>query len=280
MQDQRDGVLFEKLQSIVERFVTIERLREVAHGMDTQVNESFNNTFSWLAPKNKIYCGTQSLRNRLSIGIGINALGLVEYFTRRYKSLGIIMTPNVTHFLEMKEDKRSKRHQKVKLIESKKARRAVRFEKQRKDEATANKERAKRDGTYKPGQNLEDVTEDNVQDKKPAAVSTANRICPHCKKKGHTTTRSKKCTYYGQTALPTSAAENATTMAASVPQPVDAEAEEIDEMHCRPIRIDPPSDEDNSFAEFQDCNTWDENEEPIAQQQEGVIVLKTAIIYS
>jgi hypothetical protein len=67
--------LFEKLQPIVEHFVTVERLTEVAHGMDTQVNESFNNTFSWLAPKNKVYCGSQSLRNRLCIGMGINALG-------------------------------------------------------------------------------------------------------------------------------------------------------------------------------------------------------------
>jgi hypothetical protein len=36
----KDDVLYSKLQSIVERFITFERLQEVAHGMDTQVNES------------------------------------------------------------------------------------------------------------------------------------------------------------------------------------------------------------------------------------------------
>jgi hypothetical protein len=81
----KDAKLYVKLDEILSRFITLERLNEVAHGMDTQVNESFNNTFSWLAPKNKVYAGSQSLKNRLCIGIGINALGTHEYFKRLYK---------------------------------------------------------------------------------------------------------------------------------------------------------------------------------------------------
>ena len=47
----KDAALYNKLQQIVQRFITFDQLKEVAHGMDTDVNESFNNTFSWLAPR-------------------------------------------------------------------------------------------------------------------------------------------------------------------------------------------------------------------------------------
>jgi hypothetical protein len=76
----RDAKLYVALNNIVSRFITIERLREVAHSMDTQYNESINNTISWLAPKNKCYGGSQSLRNRISIAVGIVRLGLNKYF--------------------------------------------------------------------------------------------------------------------------------------------------------------------------------------------------------
>jgi hypothetical protein len=84
----------------------MDRLKEVAQGMDTQVNESFNNTASWLAPKNNVYCGTTSLTNRIAVGVGIVSLGLLEYFKRLYKALGIAMTPNVLHFLQVKDKQR------------------------------------------------------------------------------------------------------------------------------------------------------------------------------
>ena len=111
--------------------------------MDTNVNESFNNTFSWLAPKNKVYCGTQSLHNRIAIGIGIQSIGMVEYFKRVFKTLGIAMTPNVLNFLAVKEVKRSKRHQKGKEAETKKQRLQSKYAQLRLDEAVAKKECAK-----------------------------------------------------------------------------------------------------------------------------------------
>jgi hypothetical protein len=89
------------------RFVTLDRLKEVAHRMDTQVNESFNNTASWFAPKNKVYCGSQSLRNRLSIAIGINTLGLYEYYKRLFAVLDVPTTKNIEHFLRVKDNTRN-----------------------------------------------------------------------------------------------------------------------------------------------------------------------------
>jgi hypothetical protein len=108
----KDAKLFDVLQQLLSRFITIDKLREVSHVMDTQVNESLNNTISWLAPKNKCYGGPQSLRNRIAFAVGINSLGLHKYFTRLFHALGIRMTANVVHFLSVKERNRKKRIQK------------------------------------------------------------------------------------------------------------------------------------------------------------------------
>jgi hypothetical protein len=99
----KDAALYGVLQQLLSRFITMEKLREVCHVMDTQVNDSMNNTISWLAPKNKCYGGSQSLQNRIAIANGINSLGLHKYYTRIFHALGIRMTPNIVHFLTVKE---------------------------------------------------------------------------------------------------------------------------------------------------------------------------------
>jgi hypothetical protein len=69
------------LSQKIERFITLDRLKEVAHFMDTQCNESFNNTAAWFAPKNKSNCTVDhrvSRINRLSVAIGISMLLLVR----------------------------------------------------------------------------------------------------------------------------------------------------------------------------------------------------------
>jgi hypothetical protein len=238
----KDAALFNILQPIVQRFITIERLKEVAHGMDTQCNESFNNTFSWLAPKNKVYCGSQSLRNRLSIGIGINTIGHLHYFTRLYEQLGIIMTPNVRHFLATKETKRTKRILKRKTVDSKKHRRRQKYEKQRRDEATAIKERKKRDGTYKTAQNMEDILED-AEDATGEVPGIARKKtptkCPYCGKKNPAYLARMTAP-----AAPTTAPDYADILLLAAAAANDeSEVEEIDDLYCRPITADPPTDE-------------------------------------
>jgi hypothetical protein len=104
-----DAKLLCNYPTITARFITLPKLKDVAHVMDTQVNESMNNTISWLAPKNKCFGGSQSLLNRISIAVGITSLGLNRYFTRLFHALGITMMPNIHHFLSLKENKRQKR---------------------------------------------------------------------------------------------------------------------------------------------------------------------------
>ena len=46
-------------------------LDEVAHGYDTNCNESMNNLTAWIAPKNKCYSGMGSLRTRVACAVAI-----------------------------------------------------------------------------------------------------------------------------------------------------------------------------------------------------------------
>ena len=85
--------------------------------MDTCANESFNNTISWLAPKNKVYCGIHSLNNHISIVIGITTPGTFKYFEELFQKLGIELTPDVVHFLTIKSTHRKKRIDKAKTTE-------------------------------------------------------------------------------------------------------------------------------------------------------------------
>ena len=271
-----DALLYTKLEQIVERFITLDRLKEVAHGMDTQVNESFNNTFSWLAPKNKIFCSSQSLHNRLALGIGINALGTTEYFARLFKTLGIIMTPNVKHFLLVREKKRSTRISAVKAVESKRGRKQAIFERMKADEFAALKDRAKKNGTYRSGQNLDDEME---EDESKAAVGNRKKratiICKHCGKKGHSTTRSKKCLRHGDnmtngaTVESTVPREHPDCAAAFLAAAAIDDADDVDNMDSMPLVDDPPSD--LSANEFQDCGTWSSNDDSSIVMQTGVI---------
>jgi hypothetical protein len=136
----KDAKLYGALDKVVGRFVTLDRLQEIAHGMDTQINESFNNTASWFAPKNKVYCGSSSLTNRLSLAVGINSLGLQAYFNRLFTYLGITMVPCIEHFLKVKDNTRNKRHANRKLTVTKKLRSAKKYAQLAADEVLAKKE--------------------------------------------------------------------------------------------------------------------------------------------
>jgi hypothetical protein len=182
--------------------------------MDSQVNESLNNTVSWFAPKNKVYCGSLSLSNRIGLALGINALGHKQYFARLFKSFGISMSSNIAHFLEIKDKTRSSRLFSLKTREKKKDRNKVKHSKLVEETAIAFKERSKQDGTYRSGQNMDaggvdGYTAEDLQPARKKAKNRANVECKKCKRKGHSTTRSKDCLFYKQpaaTCLPVAAA--------------------------------------------------------------------------
>jgi hypothetical protein len=236
----------------------MERLEEVGHGFETQINESFNNTFSWFAPKNKVYCGSQSLKNRLSMAIRINSLGLHQYFvTRLFKILGLNMPPPVAHFLHIKQVNREKRQNKRQLRKSKQQRKDKYYESLRKNEQLARKEAFKQDGTFKKGQNMDEggangyTSEELLQEaaRKPKnKKSRKDLVCPHCKKTGHMTTRSKDCMFH-KTGPPRKEAPAASLV--EPPKDLDDAEAQITRFDCLPLTDDVPPTEDSDV--FEDC---------------------------
>ena len=52
-----------------------------------------------LLQKNKVFAGTGSLVNRISLAVGINSLGVEVFFKRLFKKMGIPLTDNVMYYV-------------------------------------------------------------------------------------------------------------------------------------------------------------------------------------
>jgi hypothetical protein len=194
---KNDAALYALLQSKMERFVTKERLLEMAHGLDTNMNEAFNQICTWLAPKNKVFAGTCSLRNRIALAVIINSIGVELCFKRLLKKLGIAITPNVAYYLHTKEKSRVKRLSTIRTRAAKQKKNKRKYDKLKEATLQAKKEFHKRQGTYRSGMNLEDPfasDEDEARNHAAKKTKKAKEFCPFCGKSGHLTQKSKKCT--------------------------------------------------------------------------------------
>jgi hypothetical protein len=88
------------------------------------------------------------------MALGINTLGVSEYFQWLYSALGIIMTDDVRHYITVKDRARLAKLQKAKTKEEKKNRLKQKFLLLTNDEAKANKEQADNAGMHKSGVNM------------------------------------------------------------------------------------------------------------------------------
>lgn len=114
-----DSHLCAALNKTMSEFVTLKRLGEVAHTCDTNVNEALNNVIAWLAPKNKTHCRSDSLLNRVSIGICIFVLGFEEFFVSVFKELGIEMDASTRCHVTLKERQRKEKSEKARTNKAK-----------------------------------------------------------------------------------------------------------------------------------------------------------------
>ena len=193
---EKDQDLYTILQATLARFVTEDALLEVGHGMDTLVNESLNNTISWLAPKNKTYSTSQSLMNRISVAVGINGVGTYAYFTRLFQLLHIQMTDDISHYLKMIDSRRTYRINKAKETDQKKHRQEKFHDKLKEHSETAKKEYRRREGSvYEPGIGMGCCQP--VQKKgKSKGRHNPDAICSKCNQPGHARPTNKLCKYY------------------------------------------------------------------------------------
>jgi hypothetical protein len=297
---EKDAKLYNLLSKTIERFITIDKLVEMAHGMDTNVNEAFNQICTWFAPKNKVFAGSGSLHNRIHFAVGINSVGYNQFFTNLFDKLGIAVTDNVAHYLLIKENTRLKRLAKIKTKEAKLSKNQSKRNKLQADTRVAKTEFLRREGTYKKGMNVDDPygelptgadNDDEVDARKPAARRRATAVknstklyCEYCGIRGHATQKHSKCT----------AAKNSTkiykrddgsllplqeTLAAAATADDDSDdgflmpTGLLDENHlidCHendliPLDTEVQDDGDSSDLDiFHDAHTWDNDDEDTA----------------
>jgi hypothetical protein len=195
----KDPKLYKLLNDKISRFITFDKLQDMAHGMDTNMNEAFNQICTWFCPKNKVFAGSGSLHNRIAFAVGINSLGYNEFFTRIMTKLGITVTNNLRHYLKVKENSRAMRLKKIRTKEAKLDKTKSKREKLKADTRIAKAEYLKRQGTYRKGMNLDDPYGEGKEDdnRKPPArprpPSALGKYCEYCGLKGHATKKSKKC---------------------------------------------------------------------------------------
>ena len=102
---------------------------------------------------------------------------------RLFNKLGIEVTANVRHYLESKGMNRQKRVYKSRTKEHKKLVKKKYYDDLRKAEAHAHTSRAKRDGTYKPGQIMDgegDPDDPLNPPPKKKKRTTSDAVCKHC----------------------------------------------------------------------------------------------------
>ena len=185
--------LYNELKKILARFITLEALKEVAHNMDTCANESFNNTVSWLAPKNKVYCGTSSLKNRICVALGLTSLGTLKYYEGLFLRMGITMEKDVRHYLQFTGNNRRKRIERSKTTQYKRKRKSQEMDKIKKEAAEAAVDRAKRQGVYRSGIGMTGGYDECQAKKTTAKAPTTGRKPCICGGTDHQRTTSKKC---------------------------------------------------------------------------------------
>jgi len=238
---EKDALLYNKLQSIIARFITLDALKEVAHCLDTCANESFNNTMAWVAPKNKVYAGSNSLSNRMSIAIGIKTLGIYGCYTGLFRKLGIALTPDLMHYLNVKSKVRRKRIARTKTTEYKKKRKTDEYRRLKDETNDAQKARAKREGSiYQTGIGMTGgyTANDMEASKEDNTPPTGPKTCSKCGKPGHLRPTNKLCKYYVPRGKKNKKTEDA-EQEAKKPEPVDEEqamADEMDEMDVLPLQ--------------------------------------------
>jgi hypothetical protein len=186
---ERDSREYELLKSIVDKYTSIERLREVAHGHSTQMNESMNNTIAWLAQKNKTLSGSVALSLRIHLAVGINLVGYEPYLAELLNRMGITLTKGTAKHLNRIWIQKEKRAKKQKELSHKRDCQAGKRKKLDMEIEVAEKKRRK-GAWYRPGEGFDDCLPVLEQAKEQKKICRAG-----CGGTDHLTSQSKRCLF-------------------------------------------------------------------------------------
>jgi len=171
-------------------FITLSCLQELGHGANTNVNESLNQTILWFAPKNRTYCGSNSLRNRVGMAVSIHLVGYETFYVDLCRKLGLHVDARFQYCLNQAQCDRLKHLQYTMAAPYKEKRRAFYFEKM-KGYFAALKEDEKQGKQYAPGVGFADSTQGQ-----PKEIGDTIVRCKRCGGIAHKTANSKMCKFH------------------------------------------------------------------------------------
>ena len=179
--------------------------------------------------------------------------------------MGIQLTGSVAHYLQVKEQQRSRRLQEQKKAEKKKARNKRKFDRLQQATLIAKKERLSRAGKYRRGMNLDITAAEEADLPVVRTVKKEVPTCPHpfCCMKGHKTTRSKACKanperlHLEGTTVACAAALEAATSEIKNEQETSLEALDLNQHEAVPF-LDA---DDSSMEMYKEAQTWSEDED-------------------
>jgi hypothetical protein len=191
--------LYGELKSIVEKFISVERLSDVNHTFETQVNESLNQSVSLFVPKNRTYSMTMALASRVKICCGVHISGQNGYWSKVFEALELHIPDITVNYLKKKQAVAKQRKQRQSIPEIKRLRSENWKEKVKKCTEEHIKSKAKGQ-TYGRGKGFDIALEHEDEKLQHAQVQSRKQtpICPHCGKKGHKTTKSRQCIFHGK----------------------------------------------------------------------------------
>ena len=208
--------LYKLVWTLIGKYLTPERLKEIHHMFDSQKNEALNRSNNKFAPKHKTYSMTNSLRSRTAMAVGIDSVGPKDYFLRLFNVIGIKSNDIFERFIERIDNtkKRVYDHQRETTTKRKRSEDSKhKIAEGLKHEIAARKKHV----TYQTGMNVDDeaaeeiINNDNDDTankrqatannnvKKAAASGAVNSKrtmrCGACGGQGHSK-RSSKCPLY------------------------------------------------------------------------------------
>jgi len=188
--------LYGLLCEAIAPFISFACLRELAHGANTNVNESLNQTISWFAPKNRTYCGSTSLRNRVGMAVSIHLVGYNVFYKELFETLGLTVDERMSYCLDQAQRERLQHMENHQSPAFKEKRRASYFAKMK--VYFSKLEEDKRKGQeYSPGVAFPETCNNKETTGSSGTMAQTTIVrCKRCGGIGHKTANSKMCKFH------------------------------------------------------------------------------------
>jgi len=188
------------IASVMDTYTTDDMLRMTYHPYNSQKNESLNTKTAAVAPKNKTFCKTMSLSDRIAFVVIVDSIGYDAGIAQILSKLAggrPVVVPTELQLWMRRKDADARRKKNYQSLPRTKKMRAVKIQEKIKQSIADDLKAKKRGLDYGPGIAV-------AQEEAAAAPATAKGdtsktttpVCNQCGEAGHARITNKKCRFY------------------------------------------------------------------------------------